>query len=504
MKEQKDNFLSSTHVYTFAVICILVAFVINNGSFNFLQPSSFGYAYASLAKSLLKFDITVAESAITVERFVRNGKVFMYFGPFPSLLRIPILQIFPESFGQLNNLSRFLAYLIGFFFVNKISFYALKQNTNISKQAKQIFLFLSIIGFGLASPLLSLTNLNTIFHEAVIWGLALSSCASYFIVKYLFNDERYEHENLLLISILTGLCLLSRVTFAIPLIIILIYISIKNFLADINKRQTVLLLLLPFFLCSSVQLWYNHERFGNIFSFSDFKYYGKWLDMKEKSERRYINKSSIPGFSFTRIPVNFKYYFLPYSKELYLNQFPYLKVIHPPIKKRIRNFEYEYAGPVFPFTLLYTWLFISSLIGGVYLYKRKTDQSFTTELIFYSFLLQGLIILMYKGLYHRYQAEFMPVMVFSFFFYLYNLDLKSKLIHSRDFIIMILLLVYSVVFTGLYSLSFKAYSYFHLPGSEKEKARRLIWSLRRSNIIKALEQKPKNGNKKKSIEKSSN
>jgi uncharacterized membrane protein len=467
----KQSFLTPIHWILFISTCILVAFLINYGSFNFIQESTFGHAYDSLAKSLLKFDVTVEEWAISVEKFVKDGRVFMYYGPFPALLRIPQLILFPETSGLLSNLYRFIAFVIGFFFAIATTFYVLEKNTELKEDDKAGYLTISILGIGLASPLTSLLTLNHLFYEAITISLALSLVSTYFLVKELYSDEAFIGENLLYISILTGLNLLTRIAFSVPFILILLFLLFQKF-----SFKKMIMALSPFLVCLSFQLWYNKKRFDSYFKFADYKYYGKWVEKKESDPEFYKNKSSIKLVSFDRIANNYKYYFVLNTK-LYKNEFPYLIVKHPPVGKLIKEYKYESAGPIFPFPQIYTWLFLLGLMGIIF--SISTKSKFKYLLIF--FFIQAINILMFKATLQRYQAEFMPLFFFGFLGLLSILKTNSLCLGYR--LVAIIITLISALTTCLYALAFKAESFFYDPGEGQIKAQKLISNIKNSSII---------------------
>jgi hypothetical protein len=75
-----------------------------------------GGAYDSQAEHFLRGDVDVDEAAIGREAMIVNGKVRMYFGPFPALLRIPLNFIYPEGdMGKWSRISGFCAGVIALF-----------------------------------------------------------------------------------------------------------------------------------------------------------------------------------------------------------------------------------------------------------------------------------------------------------------------------------------------------------------------------------------------------
>src|ERR1041385_385233 len=74
-----------------------------------------GGAYDSQAEHFLRGNVDVDVDAIGHEAMIVNGKVRMYFGPFPALLRIPLNFIYPAGYGKWSRVSGFSAAVIALF-----------------------------------------------------------------------------------------------------------------------------------------------------------------------------------------------------------------------------------------------------------------------------------------------------------------------------------------------------------------------------------------------------
>ena len=61
--------------------------------------------YEVQARSLLDLHWDVPLEVLNIEAFVVKGKAFMYFGPFPALLRLPIVAVTDGFDGRLTQLS---------------------------------------------------------------------------------------------------------------------------------------------------------------------------------------------------------------------------------------------------------------------------------------------------------------------------------------------------------------------------------------------------------------
>src|SRR5437762_8184172 len=66
-----------------------------------------GGAYDSQAEHFLRGDVDVDVDAIRHESMIVNGKVRMYFGPFPAFVRIPLNFVYPAGYGKWSRIAGF-------------------------------------------------------------------------------------------------------------------------------------------------------------------------------------------------------------------------------------------------------------------------------------------------------------------------------------------------------------------------------------------------------------
>ena len=116
-----------------------------------------------------------------MKRMIVNGKVRMYFGPFPALLRIPLNFIYPAGHGKWSRISGFCAGVIALFAFAGLVRTALRSSP-LSSRARNWIGNACMIGFGLGSPLLLLLGNLSIYDEAIIWGFAWSARCALFCV----------------------------------------------------------------------------------------------------------------------------------------------------------------------------------------------------------------------------------------------------------------------------------------------------------------------------------
>src|ERR1043166_8097787 len=139
-------------------------------------------AYDSQAEHFLRGDVGVDDDAIRHEAMVVNGRSYMYFGPFPAFLRIPLNYIYPDGRGYWSRISGFCAGMIALAAFAGLVRMALRAS-QLSSCWQNWLGNGSLVGFALGSPLLLLLGNLSIYDEAIIWGLAWSVAALFFALR---------------------------------------------------------------------------------------------------------------------------------------------------------------------------------------------------------------------------------------------------------------------------------------------------------------------------------
>ena len=228
----------------------------------------------------------------------------------------------------------------------------------------------------------------------------------------------------------------------------------------------------PILLAFIVQAWCNYNRFGNVLKFSDYSHYTKITKLKKTDLAEYNKQLAIKDFQINRIPSNFSQYFL-YQKDLFINKFPYFNAL----ENNSQELSYEKGSPIFPFPLIYSWIFIVSALG---IFKILSSKDANESKIILSLLaIQVIATLMYKTTAHHYQANFLPLCTFTFFHYLHNLGRKNSFKGKLNLIISTILISYSILATTGFALNWRANNSFKNIEGSKTKARSYIAKVNR-------------------------
>ena len=432
---------------TLVLSVVLWLFTMTGGGDIFVKEV-LGGAYDSQAEHFLRGDVGVDSAAIGHETMLVNGKVRMYFGPFPALLRIPLNFVYPAGHGKWSRISGFCAGLIALF-----AFAGLVQtalcSSPLSPRARNWIGNACMIGFALGSPLLLLLGNLSIYDEAIVWGFALSVAALYFACRSRITEGSALTRSLLAFSFCAGAALLSRATFGAPFLLIAPLLVIRLFHRQPIRNITALFL--PLAVAFVFYLFLSYARFGDI----------SGMNMRyniNPVQRDFAVKHGL--FRLERVPYSFADYFVLRSPKLQ-RQAPFFKA---------NRQDYHETLYVMPFTETYSsvlwsssWVLLGAMIG-VALLLRPRGADGVDRAIAAIFLLQVIVILSFMGLAQRYVAELFPFLIFAFLIFLRQGKVAFQLRY-----LLIGLVVVSVVINSLTTVSWLMEADMNVPAATRAK-----------------------------------
>lgn len=365
-----------------------------------------GGAYDSQAEHFLRGDVDVDVDAIGHEAMIVNGKVRMYFGPFPAFLRIPLNFVYPAGHGKWSRISGFCAGVIALFAFAGLVRIALRSSL-LSSRAGNWLGNACVIGFAFGSPLLLLLGNLSIYDEAIIWGLALSLAAIFFAFRSRQAEGGALTCALLGFSLCAGSALLSRVTFGAPFILITPILALG--LPRENRVANLTALVLPLGAALIFYIWLSYARFG---SSTGMNYYDYYINPVHSA---FAHKFGV--FSPRRILHSFADYFGVY--------FPSLDR-EPPFLEADRHFyDYpslysnDFSEVYLPLLWCSSWLLFGAIMGIACLIRRKGADAFERGAAAALFA-QFLCILSFFALAQRYAADLYPFLIFCLIIFLYS------------------------------------------------------------------------------------
>ncbi|CAN5507292.1 hypothetical protein BH20ACT2_BH20ACT2_06110 [soil metagenome] len=193
------------------IVALLVfAWMLSAGSWSFLQPQVLGDFYDTQADSLLDGHWDVDPGVVGIEGFVTDGRTYTYFGPVPALLRLPVAAFADGFDGRLTAPSMLVAFVVLLAFAGRLSWVVrrLVRADAALGVPELVVTALFALAFGCSTPLF-LASRAWVYHEALLWGVALAVAAFDSVVRLLESPSRWR---LVAAGALTTTALLTRVS----------------------------------------------------------------------------------------------------------------------------------------------------------------------------------------------------------------------------------------------------------------------------------------------------
>lgn len=363
-----------------------------------------GEAFDSQAEHFLRGDAGVDLDAIRPEAMAMNGKIRMYFGPFPALLRIPLNLVYPQGRGMWSRFSGFCAGLLALWSFAGLVGDSLRSSS-LRRAARNWMGNAAVAGFFFATPFLFLIGNLSIFNEAIVWALAWSVSALFFAIRAWKFEDRMLTWSLLGFSFSVAGALLSRVSFAIPLILIAAVLAFR-----VRHAGWLRLAALAGALVVGIAgyLLLSYARFGNFTGIRFDSYINS-------THREFARQHGM--FNLARVPYSFSDYFS--VRPPAVQSWPPFVQVDRHLLTHPTLFSLPNSECFLSLLWASSWLLLGAIFGFLYFFRAKRSSWFdhcTAAALF----LQVLCILSYFALAQRYLAELLPFLIFAFVIFLRN------------------------------------------------------------------------------------
>ena len=275
------------------------------GTFEWLGEEKLSRAYDYLGESFLRLEATVPTNA---ESLRVDGEDYVYFGPLPALVRIPLNAVWSEASGLWGRISTLVGGLAA------LGAWLWLIRGLVDGAAVRVVLGLA---FGLGTPVAFLVSAPFIWHESMVIALAGSLWALALWIETLVH-RRMGRGVWLGLGCAIAVAYLTRLTFSVPHLAILTGLyglalirgSGFRALYDAKLSQALLgranaaCLLLPLIAAFAFQGWYNAERFGSPWvytSHSSLLSYALYPELQAQHD-------AVGTFNLARVPGNFGSY----------------------------------------------------------------------------------------------------------------------------------------------------------------------------------------------------
>lgn len=132
--------------------------------------------YDLQARALFHGNLDVPDGALGPEGFVHDGRTYLYFGPFPALLRMPLLLVTDRFDGRITPLMMLLAWLVIVALLALLVWRVrrLVRGDAPLRRAEAVGYPLFLVSAAAGSTILYLASIPWVFQEAYLWAIAMA------------------------------------------------------------------------------------------------------------------------------------------------------------------------------------------------------------------------------------------------------------------------------------------------------------------------------------------
>jgi hypothetical protein len=184
------------------------AWIVTVGRLSPFQRGYFDDFYDAQARALFHGHLDVPRDVVQFEGFLIDGRTYIYFGPVPALLRMPVLLVTDRFDGRLTAVSMLIATVVlavAAFRLACVLRAAVRGDAPLGAREPLATGLLAVAC--LAAPPLFLASSAVVYHEAAIWGLALAVAGFDAVARWQRDPTR---RRLVVASALVTAAVLSR------------------------------------------------------------------------------------------------------------------------------------------------------------------------------------------------------------------------------------------------------------------------------------------------------
>jgi hypothetical protein len=377
------------------------------GRLDLLQSHLLDGFYDSQAHALLSGHWDIPRDQLGFEAFVIGNRTYTYFGPWPSVLRMPVESFTHRFDGRLTQLSLLLAFAV--FMVATVRLLwrirGLARGSQPVTRVERVALAVFMLVVGAGSVVLFLASRPVVYHEAELWGAAWAIAAFAAILEF---ELRPTTSAVAWSGVFTGLALLTRGSVGLgPFVALALVLTGRawtwwrtrdkahgrTFLAPLS-----LALIVPLALYSYV----NEARFGTLFSLP----IGKQIATTIDHVRPHIFAGTHGSlFAPKFVPTDLVALLRP-DAFAFTRVFPY--VTFPARAHVIGHITFAAIDPSTSMPAVMPFLFVLAIIGLVLCFRA---QYAPLRVLAIGGLVGGLGVVTIPFISQRYLSDFMPLLI---------------------------------------------------------------------------------------------
>ena len=382
-----------------------------------LQRQYYDNFFDLQARAFLDGRWDVPTGSVGFEGFLIDGRTHVYFGPWPALLRLPLLALTDRFDGRLTTLSMLLAMAVltvAAYRLNVTVRAFVRGGTPVSR--REIVTTAGLAVAVLSGPPLWLGSLAVVHHEAILWGLAFTVAAIDAAGRWLLRPTRVR---LCAVAALGAAAISSRQSVGIAVVAGLALVAIAAGVARLrpdragpDAARSARLPILPVALVCGVLLVVgavpNLIRFGNPFG-PPMDRHIETLAFAERREFLAANDGAYFGLQF--VPTTLLQYARPDALDLRVD-FPWLDYPRggPSVVGDVTFDDLDWSSSVpvaMPVLVVIAIPGVAWLVGAV----RRRDRGRWLAALWVGTWAGAVGVLTSGYVAHRYVVDLMPIVL---------------------------------------------------------------------------------------------
>jgi hypothetical protein len=410
---------------------LLFAWMLCAGRADLLQSHELTGIYDAQARSLLDGHWDIPREKLSLEAYIIDGKAYTYYGPVPSVLRMPVLAVTDGLDGRLAQLSMLGAFAVLIVFTSRLS-WRVRALVRGGRPMARTELWIAggvVFVVGTGSVVLFLASRPIVYHEAELWGAALAIAAYDSLLGFIVRPGR---RDLTWAGVFAGLAFLTRPSVgAGPLVALALVLGARLLVLVAGRLRRRRLLrplswagvgdeaanrsyLLPLVAAVAVPLalymYVNYARFGHPWNYPITRHITVLEGIDQmRIEALAANGNSLFGVKF--VPTNLLVMLRPDGVRLD-GLFPFLTF--PPPADVIGGVKFDTIDRAASIPTTMPLLFVLALVGGAAVFLRRPAAASRLAALRVPVLAAvagGCVTLSIDFVAHRYLSDFLPILV---------------------------------------------------------------------------------------------
>jgi len=228
------------------------------------QMGLLGSFYDIQGRALLHGHLAVPAGSLSFEGFVVGGHTYEYFGLVPALLRMPVLLITHALDGRLTQLSMLLAFLVLLLAGARLAWHVreLVRGQDPLSPSERVGAFLLSASLGAGAVPLFLASWPAVYHEAALWGGALTLAAVDAVMAVIVKPSPRRIAGAGLLALLA---VNTRVSVGLAAVIALGLLAVRELSSGRSGSRRAALLLAAAVVAVAPAIALNEVRFHSAF-----------------------------------------------------------------------------------------------------------------------------------------------------------------------------------------------------------------------------------------------